>query len=216
MTDASAAPTESKRDRVEVVVTVLLALAAVATAWSSYQANRWTGEQAKATSRTNGLRVAAARAQGLSQDQTQVDVATFIQWVDAYAAGNATLQDFYEERFREEFKPAFEAWIAAEPFEDPDAPPTPFVLPEYKVAAEEEAAKLDAATARSTEEVQDDIQRTGNYVLAVVLFAAVLFFAGISTKLRSERLRTILVAVGCVLFVLTVAWIATFPVTLRI
>ena len=46
---------------VEIVATVLLALAAVATAWSSYQANRWNGEQAKAAARVNALRIEAAR-----------------------------------------------------------------------------------------------------------------------------------------------------------
>lgn len=64
-------------DRVEVLATVLLASAAVATAWSSYQASRWNGEQAKAASRTNAIRIQAARAQGLAEAQTQVDVATF-------------------------------------------------------------------------------------------------------------------------------------------
>jgi hypothetical protein len=62
------------RDRVEIVATALLAFAAVATAWSSYQATRWNGEQAKAASRTNAIRIDAARAQGLSQTQSQIDV----------------------------------------------------------------------------------------------------------------------------------------------
>ena len=39
-------------DRTELVATVLLAFAAVATAWSGYQATRWNGEQVKASSRT--------------------------------------------------------------------------------------------------------------------------------------------------------------------
>ena len=38
----------------------------------------------------------AARAQGLAEAQTQVDVATFIQWVDASAHDDAELKDFYE------------------------------------------------------------------------------------------------------------------------
>ncbi len=49
------------RNRHEVVATLLLAVAAVATAWASYQATRWNGEQARATSRTNALRIEAAR-----------------------------------------------------------------------------------------------------------------------------------------------------------
>src|SRR5262245_20959118 len=59
-------PTSATRDRLEIVATVLLAVAAVATAWASYQATRWNGEQSKAASRTNALRIEAARAQGLA------------------------------------------------------------------------------------------------------------------------------------------------------
>ena len=62
----------------ELLVTVLLVVAALGTSWSSYQATRWNGEQAAAAGRTNAIRIDAARAQGLSEAETQVDVATFI------------------------------------------------------------------------------------------------------------------------------------------
>jgi hypothetical protein len=77
----SGGPTGS---RVEVVATVVLALAALATAWSGYQANRWHGEQALAFSRANAARVESTRASNLADTQTEIDVATFTQWVDAY------------------------------------------------------------------------------------------------------------------------------------
>ena len=51
-----------KRDWVEVGATVLLACAAVSTAWSSYQATRWNGEQAKTSGTVNKTRLEAARA----------------------------------------------------------------------------------------------------------------------------------------------------------
>ena len=70
-----------------MLVTVLLVVAALGTSWSSYQATRWNGEQAKAAGRTNAIRIDAARAQGLAQVQTQVDVATFIAWADADRRG---------------------------------------------------------------------------------------------------------------------------------
>jgi hypothetical protein len=117
-------------DRTEVVATVLLAFAAVATAWSGYQATRWNGEQVKASSRTNAIRIEASRAQGLSEAQKEVDVATFIQWIDAYAHRETELTTFYERRFRPEFKPAFAAWLATKPLTNPDAPLTPFVMPQ--------------------------------------------------------------------------------------
>ena len=61
MTDAH------KRDWVEVAATVLLAFAAVATAWSSYQATRWNGEQAKTSGKVNKTRIEAARGVGPGQ-----------------------------------------------------------------------------------------------------------------------------------------------------
>jgi len=207
---------ELGRDWQEVLVTVLLVVAALGTSWSSYQATRWNGEQAKAASRTNGIRIEAARAQGLSQAQTQVDVATFIAWADADRTGDQQLADFYVDRFRDEFKPAFEAWLATNPFTDPDAPETPFAMPDYRVASRQEAAKLDAASELSAAQVRTDIQRASNYVLTVVLYAIVLFFAGVSTRIGNRRLRWILTIAGCIVMVSAVTWISTFPVSLQV
>jgi hypothetical protein len=200
-------------DRVELVSTVLLACAAVATAWSSYQASRWNGEQATAASRTNAIRIEAARAQGLAEAQTQVDVATFTQWVDAYAREETELADFYFQRFRAEFKPAVDAWIATRPLRNPDAPLTPFAMPQYKLAAAADAERLDAQAEVSAADVRRNIQRATNYVLGVVLFAVSLFFAGMSTKLVSPRLRLALLALGCTVFAGTLVWVATSPVS---
>jgi hypothetical protein len=49
-------------------------------------------------------------------------------------------------------------------------------------------------------------------MLAVVLLASSLFFAGISTKLHTFGARAFTVGLGCVLFVGTLIWILTFPV----
>jgi hypothetical protein len=121
-------PPKAGRHWRELLVTVLLVAAALATSWSSYQATRWNGEQAKAASRTNAIRIDAARAQGLAQAQTQVDVATFIAWADADRRGESELAAFYVDRFRDEFRPAFDAWMATHPIENPTAPPTPFAM----------------------------------------------------------------------------------------
>jgi hypothetical protein len=203
-------------DRVEVVATLLLGCAAVATAWSSYQATRWNGEQTKASSRTNAIRIEAARAQGLSEAQTQVDVATFTQWVDAYAHRESKLADFYFKRFRSEFRPAVKAWLATRPLRNPNAPLTPFAMPQYKLAARAEAERLDSEAEVSSAIVRRNIQRSSDYVLGVVLFAASLFFAGMSTKLSDPRLRRIAIALGCFLFLGTAIWIATFPVSIAV
>ena len=114
---------------------MLLVVAALATSWSSYQATRWNGEQAAAAGRTSAIRIEAARAQGLAQAQTQVDVATFIAWADAERRGEEKVAAFYVDRFRDEFRPAYDAWIATDPFTSPAAPPTPFAMDEYQLQA---------------------------------------------------------------------------------
>ncbi len=204
------------KDRVELVATLLLACAAVATAWSGYQATRWNGEQTKASSRTNAIRIDAARAQGLAEAQKEVDVATFIQWVDGYARGETDLQDFYFRRFRTEFKPAFNAWVATRPLQNRNAPLTPFVMPQYKLAAEQEATRLDVEAEVSAATVRRNIQRASNYVLGVVLFSVALFFAGMSTRLTEPRLRVFALGVGCTVFLGTVLWLATQPVSISV
>jgi hypothetical protein len=203
-------------DRSEVLSTILLGLAAVATAWSSYQATRWNGEQAKTSSQTNAIRIQAARAQGLAESDTQIDVATFTQWVDAYAREDGELASFYFERFRKEFRPAVDAWIATRPLKSRNAPLTPFAMPDYRLAATAAARRLDADAQASAAIVQRDIQRASNYVLGVVLFAVSLFFAGMSTKLQAARLRQITLALGWVIFLGTAIWIATSPVSLSV
>ena len=89
------------------------------------------GEQTNASSRTNAIRIYAARAQGLAEAQIQVDVATFTQCVDAYVQDEAELAGFYSGRFRAEFKPAVHAWVATRPLNSPDAPLTPFAVSRY-------------------------------------------------------------------------------------
>jgi hypothetical protein len=207
------------RDRivtVEVLATVLLALAAVATAWSSYQASRWNGEQAKAASRANAARIESARASGLASGQSQIDVATFMQWVNAFALEQTELADFYFRRFRAEFKPAVDAWIATRPRENPDAPLTPFAMPQYRLAANQEADRLEAQAETLAAAARANIQRSTNYVLGVVLFAASLFFAGMSTKLGAPRLRRVLLAFGATVFLGTAVWLATLPISISV
>jgi hypothetical protein len=143
-------------------------------------------------------------------------VASFFQWVDAYVRGEGELALFYFKRFREEFKPAVNAWIGTKPLKTRNAPLTPFAMPQYKLAANAEVKRLDAEDVLSSASMRQSIQRSTNYVLCVVLFAAALFFAGISTKFGSPRVRVASLAIGSIVFLGTLAWLATFPVSLSV
>ena len=202
--------------RLELAATVLLAIAAVATAWAAYQSARWHGQQAKAQSASIAARVESTRAANVANRQAQIDVALFTQWVDAYARDETRLTRFYRKRFRPEFRPAFEAWVATKPRTNPDAPLSPFAMPQYKLAASAQADRLEAQAGAASKTVGQYIQRADNYSLAVVLFAASLFFAGISTRLHSRTPRTLVLGLGYTLFLGSLIWIATFPVSVSV
>jgi hypothetical protein len=206
----------ARTQRVQILSTILLAVAAVTTAWCSYQASRWTAEYRAASGRTNAVRLEAARAQGLVEAEKQVDVATFAQWVDAYALRRTELADFYFRRFRKEFRPAVVAWLATKPLTNAKAPLTPFAMPQYKLAAAEQVRQFDAEAELSSAKGQRDNQRSTNYVLAVVLCASSLFFAGMSKVGGSLRQQEVLLAIGWALLLGTVIWVATSPVSISV
>jgi hypothetical protein len=203
------------KDRLELVAALLLALAAISTAWATYQSSVWRGKQAKAQSASIATRVESTREASVANRQVQVDVALFIQWVNAFARGEDELTTFYRNRFRDEFVPAFEAWVATRPRENPKAPRSPFELPEYRLAANEEAEALEQQAADFGLVVAQDVERADSYMLAVVLFAIALFFAALSTRLTSRDLQLALVAMGYVVFLGTAIWLATQPVSIN-
>jgi hypothetical protein len=204
---------DARQRRTEWLATLLLSVAAVATAWSTYQGARWRGEQAAETSRATAARIESSEAATHAGQLTQIDIATFTQWVDAQAAGDADLADFYQRRFREEFEPAFDAWSATQPFTNADAPPTPFTLPEYQLADAKRATRLDRQAAERTGFAGEANRTADRYMLAVVLFASSLFFAGISAKVRSQAQREVLLGLGGAMFLGAAVWVLTSPVS---
>jgi hypothetical protein len=200
--------------RLELASTVLLTLATVATAWSAYQSRQWTGQQSQGYSHATATRIAVNRASALANRQVQIDVATSIQWVDAHEQHRAGLAAFYRARFRNEFERPFTAWLATTPFTNRSAPKTPFDMPQYRLKAVAEADRLESVAARASQQAKDANEHADNYMLAVVLFASSLFFAGLSVKLQSIRARAITLGLGCSVFLGTLIWVSTLPVHL--
>jgi hypothetical protein len=207
---------DRQQRRLELLSTLLLALATVATAWSAYQSRQWTGEQSQGYSRATASRIAVNRAAALANRQVQIDVATFIAWIDARQEQRPALAAFYRDRFRDEFEPAFSAWLATKPFTNDAAPKTPFAMPRYRLKAQEQAASLESTAGAASQQAKDSNEHADNYMLAVVLFGSALFFGGISMKLNSAAARIVLLALGWAVFLGTVIWIATSPIQVTI
>jgi hypothetical protein len=134
-----------------------------------------------------------------------------IHFLEAQQRGDRTLEEFLRARFRPEVRPALEVWLRSDPVQNPKAPIL-FALPEYVQAElvqarrEEEVSTERHAAANQANETSD------RYVLLTVLFAAVLFLIGIGATFGSRWMRAAFGIVALVLFLSTLAFLATMPV----
>lgn len=204
---------EKKRPHwIQVTRAVVLSLAALASAWSAYEASRWNGI---AGSEGNQAAVAKRTAAVQHFEALQlhtVDVLVGLQLVEAMRAGNRPQVEFLRARTRPAFKPAMEAWLKTEPLTNPAAPLTPFLMKEY-VSKELEAAERHEQEAQRHSAASAAAGRTGsNFVLLTLLFATVLFLGGLANSLLDRRLEHIVSASALLLFAVTVLRLLTLPV----
>jgi hypothetical protein len=199
--------------RLEFVSVVVLAVAALATAWSGYQASLWDGIQSSDYTQASGARTNAAQQRTASNQLRLADLGMFENYVDARIDGDEQVADFYQQRFRDEFQVAFDAWVALDPFNNPDAPATPFAMPEYTLATDAEAESLEerADTLFATGEEANTISDI--YTLSTLLFAAGLFFAAISERFEYLTPRLILLGIAVLAVLVGIGVAVGQPVT---
>jgi hypothetical protein len=197
----------------EVVATIVLALATLATAWSGYQAARWGGEQSTSYSQAGALRTESTRSSAQAGQLVQVDIGLFTNWINAFAAEDQQLANFYEDRFRDEFKPAFDAWLATKPIKNPNSPPTPFEMPEYQVSKAEEADQLEKDAEAKFAEGTTANEISDRYILNTVILASVLFLGGIASRFKAMSARWVIIIFSLAILTFGLINILSYPIS---
>jgi hypothetical protein len=195
----------------EILEVLLLAIVAVATAWSGYQAAKWDGAQAFDYGTSSRLRVQADAAATLGGQQKLLDVSTFNTWIQARQAGDEKLASLYVRRFSPEYRVAFDAWLKTDPFNDPDAPPGPSFMPEYQNLKTELAAELNARATDIFDAGTEDRETADRYVRQTVLLATVLFLIAVAQRFRVRGVRIAANAVAVALMLFAIAGVITLP-----
>ena len=195
----------------ELVAVLLLSVTTILTAWSGFQASKWGGAMSISFSQASSARIEASRADGNANRRQTIQVALYTEWLQATANKDTRFQDYLSARFPEPLKTAFTAWVATNPSENPQAPPSPFVMPEYQVPELASASAADARADMKFAEALDYNQRGDNYTLLTVAFASVLFFAAMSGRMRSRRAGWFLLGLGLTVFVVACGLIVVYP-----
>jgi hypothetical protein len=213
LTEHEQAAREKRRweEVIEILEVALLALAAIATAWSGYQAARGDGQQSILYSDASVDRVQANTAATLGQQRLAADGAMFSAWLEARADNKPELQAMLVRRFSPEYRTAFAAWLDTDPFTNPDAPPGPGYLPEYRNPQMEQANELNQK-AVTLEKTGTEARHTAEeYVRATVLFALVLFLVAVGQRFRLRGVRIATIAMALALFAYGLYDISTLP-----
>jgi hypothetical protein len=196
----------------ELVATVVLGIATVAAAWSGYQAARWSGVQANDYVQASAYRVESTKAATAAGQDRLFDSQVFSQWLNAHFTGDDTLATIYERRFRDEFRVAFQAWLATDPFNNVNAPPGPLYMPQYASAKAIESDRLESqAQATFTAGVQANTTSDG-YIFFTVIFASTLFLAGVSDRFRWRWMRVALLAMAVIALLFGLVSILELPI----
>lgn len=157
-------------------------------------------------------RTESVRQSDLGSQQFTTDNLAFSNWLNAEAAGDEELADFYIERFPDELAEAFIVWEDLDPLEDPDAPASPFDTDEYVLPADIEAEMLRERADDLSAEAAEANQTGDNYTLTTVIYAVVLLLAALSTKVRRSQTETLLLVLAAVVFAGTTVAVVTLPV----
>jgi hypothetical protein len=195
----------------EVISAALLAVVAVTTAWSGYQAARWNGVQAAQYGIASAKRVEASRAATRAGQLVLYDLNLVNGWLDATQAGRPDLADAYRRRFREGFRPVFDAWLALDPLRNPAAPPGPTHMPGYVAALEAEADGLEAEAARAFVAGQAANGNSTRHVQNSVVLAVVLFCVTIARGFEWPPARRALLIVAAAMLLYCVAQVVQSP-----
>lgn len=204
-------PRRRREAWIEVGEAFLLALVAIATAWSGYQAARWDGRSAKLYGESSRIRIQATQNTTRGGQEQVYNATTFNFWLQAKLAGNTRLARAYEKRFLPEYLPAFRAWLATRPFVNPRAPAGPIAMPQYRNAQTDLGAKKNTL-ASVVFEAGAHARETGEkYVRTTVLLATVLFLIALSQRFGLLKVRVGLLTVALVLLIFSAVEIIRYP-----
>jgi len=202
---------QSRWEVIEIIEALILALVAVTTAWSGYQAAEWAGKRAELYAKSNRLRVAAEGLATLAGQERIYDSDTFNSWLAAKLDGKAQAAEFFERRFRDEYRPAFASWMKTDPFNNAQAPAGPIFMREYRNAKHEQFLQLTKQSAEMADEGTKSGETGDQYVRITVLLATVLLITAIGQRFRFRSVRVAFMILAWLLLCLPLWQLLTLP-----
>jgi len=195
----------------EIIEVFVLAIVAIATAWSGYQATKWDGQQSLLYGHSSRDRFEADAASTFGGQLLSADASFFTAWLQAHSTKDTTLEALYVRRFSPDYRAAFNAWLATDPFTNPKAPAGPGLMPQYHNPYFAQAASLNAQASATFDEGSSARETGDKYVRDTVLLASVLFLVALSQRLKVRAARAGLTVFSFAMLVFVVISVVLLP-----
>ena len=209
--EAEHQPSKRRIETIEILEAILLAIVAIATALSGFQAALFDGESAKEYATSSRLRVEASNAQLTANQHLIANSGNFTAWLQAYDAKDESLMRLLERRFLPNYKEAFDEWVKLAPWTAPDTPPGPAYMPSYEEPLAEQAVELNKEASHAFD-LGVSTRATGEkYVRVTVILAVVLFLIAIGQRFKVRGVRRSVNIVAGLLIVYCVYLIIVYP-----
>lgn len=196
---------------VEIIEAVLLALVAVATALSGYQAAKWDGTSGRDYATASRLRVQAEQASLSSNQMIIYNSGTLNAWLQAQTSGDKALAAILVRRFTPNYAVAFKYWLKTDPLTNASAPPGPRYMPQYRDPL---VTRSNALSAQSSDAFDSAVSSHGtadDYVRLTVILAAVLFLVAIGQRFKIRGVRQAVLGIAGALIVYCAVLLVIYP-----
>lgn len=191
------APVGKRSRRFELVLSILLGLAAIAAGWAAYQADLNRGDSLRQFQVANRLTAESADLAGQADVQRSTDEQLFVEYLKATLAQDLPGAAYIREDLSPDLRRAIRIWEST-----PGSGPSPFAGNDpayYQPLYDEARAKADQATVEF--EKADELRRDADaFTLIGVFLASALFLYGIAAVSRARKIRWGLTGVGFVIY----------------
>lgn len=192
---------DNRGRRITIIEAILLASVALLAAWSGFAAAKWSTESRLELAQSSKYRTEASEADLRAMEARNFDALTFDTWFQTWVNDKVGDEDVAARRFRDEFRPAFDAWMATDPLNNPDAPKDPTAMAQYVEPDKDLAAAKRASADEAYADGAKDGTTADDYVRTTVLLASVLFLVGISGHFRIHVARVGLIGVSVAILI---------------
>jgi hypothetical protein len=200
------------RDRlISIIEAMLLSLVALLAAWSGYSAAKWGSHSSLLLANASSAQSESSTAEIQATQIRTLDSVSFNALEAAYLTNNVKVFQLTLKRLRPAYRVAVNAWIATHPLKNPDAPPDPSYMPQYRIPQETQAKTLGAQANADYSQAESASGTADKYVRITVLLAAVLFLVGIGSRFPLRPARYGLIGVAAVLLVISVVQVVSLP-----